>query len=594
MTYYLKAGDTWILPKEQNQPITNYPENKPRNFEFSDSLEIFPNIICSKFVGKIELSRIIYEDHNTASIDYSILQEFHKKYTIKPLDFYPGNSEIPPQILTDFCPINLHTYLESQSDNNKEDLTNIIHEIILIMKFAHSNKIFHRNLNLRTVVLDEQHHVKLFGFKQSDSFRFIKERSKNIQQFLTILSEINQFKLKTNQKIFTLFKQSQSFDEILSIFEENKFQIFEKYTPFVLNQIDNFKQVSISIHRLTNPFYIELMDDLHINRVHKGEDADICWFDGFLRPEQMGTIPPNQILNKIPCIQDYCGKTKFFQCLNDIIRKKPEYQAMYSETFLFDPYSRKEFVEELENYFEGHTWIAKKDSSWGGHSVELFQDINFLETYEYSAAIQKYLRPFLIDKHKFDMRIFVLVTELEPFTFYIYDEGLAKFSTQEYEEPNEDNLHNPFIHLTNICVNRENPDHNKFRYMRLASEVIKEVEVQLKRKGKTPNLWKEIGRCASLAMTALKPYMINYTKEFGRCTHHIFHLFGLDIIIDHNGQPRILEINANPSLKIEYPIKIHFKNVLFDELCLVISQKINRDIPSQNNFHWIKSELLPC
>ena len=115
--------------------------------------------------GKIELSRIIYEDPDAASIDYSILQEFHKQYTIKPLEFYEGTTEIPPQILTDFCPINLNTYLESQSDNKKEDLTNIIHEIILIMKFAHSNKFVHRNLNLRTVVLDEQHHVKLFGFK---------------------------------------------------------------------------------------------------------------------------------------------------------------------------------------------------------------------------------------------------------------------------------------------------------------------------------------------------------------------------------------------------------------------------------------------
>ena len=49
-------------------------------------------------------------------------------------------------------------------------------------------------------------------------------------------------------------------------------------------------------------------------------------------------------------------------------------------------------------------------------------------------------QPFLIDGFKFDMRIYVLITSCDPLRIFMYEEGLARFATMPYAEPNNSNL----------------------------------------------------------------------------------------------------------------------------------------------------------
>jgi tubulin polyglutamylase TTLL5 len=72
-----------------------------------------------------------------------------------------------------------------------------------------------------------------------------------------------------------------------------------------------------------------------------------------------------------------------------------------------------------------------------------------------TSVISKYItNPLLINGHKFDLRIYVVVTSFEPLRVYIYKEGLARFASEQYT--NKVNKDNKYVHLTNYSINKKN------------------------------------------------------------------------------------------------------------------------------------------
>jgi len=60
----------------------------------------------------------------------------------------------------------------------------------------------------------------------------------------------------------------------------------------------------------------------------------------------------------------------------------------------------------------------------------------------------------LLDDYKFDLRVYVGITSINPLRVYIYDEGLTRFATVKYSQSNA--KLSKYIHLTNYSLNKNN------------------------------------------------------------------------------------------------------------------------------------------
>ena len=291
------------------------------------------------------------------------------------------------------------------------------------------------------------------------------------------------------------------------------------------------------------------------------------------------------------------------------------------------------------------TFIFKPSGGSEGAGIVLLQHENRIPAVGSPpirrAVAQPYLRPLLLDGKKFDLRFYVLVLTLPRrvgedvrLEAYLHREGLARFCTENYEEPSEANLTRVFAHLTNYSLNKlstnfvrpcetrpaagegggkgdgkgvgevggkgegegeddaDRPGHAAMRFdnderpygnsrfegcsKRPASCVLEELAARGLISDEA-RLWKRIEFLAALVVDALEPDLalrFTYGAHAARKPPSIaeaaaedsqgdagglgetlmsggrFHILGLDVLIDADGTPQLLEINSRPSMVI--------------------------------------------
>ena len=108
----------------------------------------------------------------------------------------------------------------------------------------------------------------------------------------------------------------------------------------------------------------------------------------------------------------------------------------------------------------GGSYIVKPAAGAMGRGIYLTRGPDGIDhKHESAMVVQRYVsRPLLVDGYKFDLRVYALVTCVEPLTVYVYEEGIARFATTRYQKPTAANLHSKTMHLTNYSLNKHSAD----------------------------------------------------------------------------------------------------------------------------------------
>ncbi|XP_077087171.1 tubulin polyglutamylase TTLL11 [Siphateles boraxobius] len=208
------------------------------------------------------------------------------------------------------------------------------------------------------------------------------------------------------------------------------------------------------------------------------------------------------------------------------------------------------------------TFIVKPDSGSQGDGIYLIRDPADLRAISGSqikqAVVQEYIqKPLLIDKLKFDIRLYVLVRSLEPLEIYIAKEGLSRFCTEPYQEPSQKNLSHVFMHLTNYSLNVHSGNFVHSDSCSTGSKrTFSSVLYRIASKGvDIKKVWSDIIALVIKTVIALVPELkVYYQADIppGKPGPTCFQILGFDILLMKNLKPVLLEVNANPSMRIEH------------------------------------------
>lgn len=169
-------------------------------------------------------------------------------------------------------------------------------------------------------------------------------------------------------------------------------------------------------------------------------------------PVDFTQLSPATRMNKFPTTNPLTRKdlmSNNFRAMQKKFGKK--YFAFMPETFNFPADARqlKMRIRKCNNNNNPALWICKPPRGSQGNGIILARDFKEIPERISNTIVQRYItNPLLVRGLKFDLRIYLLITSIDPIKLYLYEDGLVRFATREFSLDKE-HLCDKFRHLTN-------------------------------------------------------------------------------------------------------------------------------------------------
>jgi len=289
-------------------------------------------------------------------------------------------------------------------------------------------------------------------------------------------------------------------------------------------------------------------------------EGHLVWFGLPLKEIDIKLVlrRPNVHFNKFSGTEYLWRKKVLWAILNRMKKYFSEEFSFVPREFLY-PEEKGELNKFLKN--NPDQWmIAKPSRGCGGEGIFLFKNKFQSPILNNEFVVQKYIsKPLLIENKKFDLRLYVLIKNLDPLEAYFCNEGLVRFCTEDYNEPTDENIDKLFMHLTNFTLNKENENYvNPLEYgeenkgtKRLLSQFFEQLGNE--ENINTDYVKEQMVSTIRKTVVSLVPYLKAFGKKMIRNDIEnikCFQIIGIDIMLDEDCNAWLMEINANPSMNM--------------------------------------------
>jgi len=320
------------------------------------------------------------------------------------------------------------------------------------------------------------------------------------------------------------------------------------------------------------------------------EEADLVWQDCCCESEASevcARLRPFQRFNHFPGMSSIYRKCCMAQNLNRMRKVCGAAYDFFPESWVL-PADATAFRAQLACN-GGDTFIVKPDRGCQGQGIFLVNDSHRLPDLAGDAVAQRYLaRPMLLDGHKMDIRLHVLVTGCDPLRAFLHRAGIVRLASDEYLEPKKDNLKQHTVHITNGMQNTSNPnfnpedsDHGHRRSWEVVCQELKGRGVDMER------MLTEIDEILVKTLIVAQPcisHMYNSHRPGDIENRACFEILGFDIMLDENAKPWLLEVNHMPAFTTEFAIDKPIKTSLLGDAMKLL------DLTAENKIHRSKSQ----
>ncbi|XP_043958555.1 tubulin polyglutamylase ttll6 isoform X2 [Gambusia affinis] len=304
-----------------------------------------------------------------------------------------------------------------------------------------------------------------------------------------------------------------------------------------------------------------------------GEDEDwaLVWTDYSVSLDRVRDMKRYQKINHFPGMSEICRKDFLARNLNRMLKLFPKDYNIFPRTWCL-PADYSDFQAYVRAK-KHKTYICKPDTGCQGKGIFITKSSKDIQPGEHMICQVYISKPLIIDRFKFDLRVYVLVTSCDPFRIFMFKEGLARFCTRKYNEPTQSNVDDVCMHLTNYSINKNSEnfvrDENCGSKRKLSS-LNKHLEHL---NYNTEKMWTDIEDIIIKTLISAHPILKhNYNTCFPNhiSTSACFEILGFDVLLDHRLKPWLLEVNHSPSFTTDSSLDREVKDaLLYDALVLI-------------------------